>query len=678
MIPIRSIFIRLVVLALSVFFVSAGEGPEHKQSANVLLREAFRASLHGDDERAVQFYQQYFESNGEVSGYALSEYARSLARLKKFEQALQVSSQAMEVLPHSAEPLTLHSEILRNLGRKKEAVQILEEGLGRFPDNGRIEFYLAETLYNMQRINEAIIHYRQLLFHLNSAGPEAPVYRSISLWRLANIFLIQDNPRRAQPFLIKYLKYNPERLYARFVLGFHVYFKNGNYDQAMEQFRIILAAGDKTAREQDVDLYAVYSAAGRIRYLQDSVEAVYLLKKALDEKPGDLLNRGLILQALEQNQRALDVLLKYTESDPDDLFARYAILKILSRISNANEKQKEMFIQQLVENAVIANRKGQTELGIDLTTKALELNQAGIESQVQRSSMYELLASHYSSISQYERSALYMHLALLEAKKEGRTSNETVHTNLQLRLAQYYALSGRNNGQDALEVIDRVARDHSNPPAILHYLRGMIYLNRDELDHASAQLSRAIEIDPDHETYYYYRAVSFHRLDQFEKAESDLKKAIQLNPEWSNALNYLGYLYAEKSVHLQEAEQMIQKAVQSAPTNAAYQDSLGWLYYKKKEYEKARYHLNLASLLSEEQKTRDPDIYEHLGDVYKELKLPSKAIEIYRRAVFLAEKKLQNRDEAGFLNEYEKGRLKAVLKRVGKKIEEITKRDVSS
>ena len=65
----------------------------------------------------------------------------------------------------------------------------------------------------------------------------------------------------------------------------------------------------------------------------------------------------------------------------------------------------------------------------------------------------------------------------------------------------------------------------------------------------------------------------------------EMKKAIALNPKNAQALNYLGYTYAESGQNLDEAESLIKRALTVEPEDGFYVDSLGWVYYQKGEYQ---------------------------------------------------------------------------------------------
>ncbi len=49
-----------------------------------------------------------------------------------------------------------------------------------------------------------------------------------------------------------------------------------------------------------------------------------------------------------------------------------------------------------------------------------------------------------------------------------------------------------------------------------------------------------------------------------------MRKAIDLNPENAQALNYLGYTYAEQGTHLDEAEKLIKRALDIEPEDGFY------------------------------------------------------------------------------------------------------------
>jgi tetratricopeptide (TPR) repeat protein len=108
-----------------------------------------------------------------------------------------------------------------------------------------------------------------------------------------------------------------------------------------------------------------------------------------------------------------------------------------------------------------------------------------------------------------------------------------------------------------------------------------------------------------------------------------MKAVIDSDPNHAEALNYLGYTYAEQGVKLDEAESLIKRALVQKPNDGYITDSLGWVYYKKGLYIKAIELLEEAARLADD----DPTILEHLGDAYLKVDNPQKGLECYRRAL---------------------------------------------
>ncbi len=67
-----------------------------------------------------------------------------------------------------------------------------------------------------------------------------------------------------------------------------------------------------------------------------------------------------------------------------------------------------------------------------------------------------------------------------------------------------------------------------------------------------------------------------------------LRKALELEPRNANALNSLGFVYAEEKIDVAQAIQLCRQAVDIAPRNPAYLDSLGWAHFRQGNYTEAR------------------------------------------------------------------------------------------
>ncbi|MDQ6973195.1 MAG: tetratricopeptide repeat protein [Mariprofundaceae bacterium] len=109
----------------------------------------------------------------------------------------------------------------------------------------------------------------------------------------------------------------------------------------------------------------------------------------------------------------------------------------------------------------------------------------------------------------------------------------------------------------------------------------------------------------------FNRAAAFEGLKQYPQAATQIKKLFTIEPGNIEALNFLGYLYAEQGIRLDEAEKLIRRALEQRPDNGYYLDSLAWVHYQRAEYDKALDVQRKAV----DSVPDDPVMREHLGDI---------------------------------------------------------------
>jgi tetratricopeptide (TPR) repeat protein len=141
------------------------------------------------------------------------------------------------------------------------------------------------------------------------------------------------------------------------------------------------------------------------------------------------------------------------------------------------------------------------------------------------------------------------------------------------------------------------------------YEKGKRY---DEMTAALDEAGKLSTSKPEQIDIAFMRGAMFERMKKFDASESEFRKVLELDPDNGSALNYLGYMLADRNIRLDEADKMIRKAVQLEPQNGAYLDSLGWLQYRQNKLEEAATSIRQAL----EKMTKDPTIHDHLGDIY--------------------------------------------------------------
>jgi len=199
-----------------------------------------------------------------------------------------------------------------------------------------------------------------------------------------------------------------------------------------------------------------------------------------------------------------------------------------------------------------------------------------------------------------------------------------------LRMSYYYSNLGKI--KKSIKILQKALKLQPNNFEINLFL-GLGYMDIKKTRDAEKQFLKCIKIKADYPKAYFYLGMIYEQTNRFEKAIPQFKKVIQLEPNDHITLNYLGYSFADRNINLDEAEKLINKALELEPENPAYIDSLAWVYYRKGDLNKAREFLEKIK-----DKIKDSVIFEHLGDVERDLNNINKSIEYYKKSIELDEK----------------------------------------
>ena len=182
---------------------------------------------------------------------------------------------------------------------------------------------------------------------------------------------------------------------------------------------------------------------------------------------------------------------------------------------------------------------------------------------------------------------------------------------VQLVRASILADSGKNN--EAIAAAKKLfnGKDDRETYVTLAqlYEKGKKY---EEMGKALDEADKLSESKDDKVNISFMRGAMYEKLKKFDKAEAEFRKVLNSDPENTSALNYLGYMLADRNERVQEAYEMIKKAVDKEPNNGAYLDSLGWVYFRLDKLTEAENYLKQAL----EQTKRDPAVHDHLAEVY--------------------------------------------------------------
>jgi len=207
--------------------------------------------------------------------------------------------------------------------------------------------------------------------------------------------------------------------------------------------------------------------------------------------------------------------------------------------------------------------------------------------------------------------------------------------------AQYDLASAQLAAKRGAEAVKTMEEVRKNFPGkfIGEYLLGMAYHEQKQYGDALKCLLAAEGIARSKETnrlntaLYFQLGATSERSGDLAQAETYFEKSISLSPTNAEALNYLGYMWAEKGMKLDQAKELIERALRIEPDNAAFLDSLGWVYFHQGKAQDA-----ISTLLKAVAATADePDgtIYDHLGDAYAAAKDMDKAREAWAKSLSL-------------------------------------------
>lgn len=314
--------------------------------------------------------------------------------------------------------------------------------------------------------------------------------------------------------------------------------------------------------------------------------------------------------ATEQIDQAIPLYLKVLELEPEDAGAR----------------------EKLATGFVLTNQR----------VKAIELLESIIQDSPAKHQPYELLAQLFDD----EGRALLRENKVDEAKalfsKAAANYEQSLLINpgrarTYLRLTELL-IGPLRESQRAVKILGEARARFPRVPEFSYFL-GLALREAKESQKAVVTFEEALHEAEESESemlnarFFFDYGVAADQAGLTEKAADLLKRSIAFAPGKSaEAYNYLGYMWAEKNIHLDEAEEMIKQALLLDPDNGAYLDSLGWVHYRKGRFDEALTHLLRAAQSVERD---DPVVFDHIGDTYAKMDRIPQALEYWQKAAAL-------------------------------------------
>ncbi len=335
---------------------------------------------------------------------------------------------------------------------------------------------------------------------------------------------------------------------------------------------------------------------------QRRMEAAF--HKAAELKPDDasvLAQTGDFYTLIRDEKKALefyDRAVKLNQPIRDEATRNLREKHIRALANNGRAREAIPLLEQLVRDPVFQSGNSLFEYLGELYEQTGQPEKA-IEQYKQSLALDAAEPRNHINLAEAQLRAKLHDDALVTIEKARKRFPERVE--LAYALAQILTKAKRND--DALAIFSKIAQEAKGR-------------NEEVLD----------------EDFYFQWGAAAEQAKKFDLAEEKLRKCIEIEPNAPQPYNYLGYMWVERGLNLEEAGKFIRKALEMRPNEGAYLDSLGWYYFKVGKFEDAKRELhNAVNALKEE----DSVVYDHLADAYERLGDKPNAIKYWERALKL-------------------------------------------
>jgi tetratricopeptide (TPR) repeat protein len=263
----------------------------------------------------------------------------------------------------------------------------------------------------------------------------------------------------------------------------------------------------------------------------------------------------------------------------------------------------------------------------DQRDQAIELLEAVVRDAPVRFETYELLGELYLKKGNLEKAMRNFEQTLL--LDSSRPENY-------LRLADLYLQLKQTD--KAVEMMRTARGKFPEVPQIIFSLAVTLSQAKKHTEAMTAFAEAQAEAEQNNQElltgpFYFQYGAAAEQAGLVDKATELLRESIRLDPAIAaEAYNYIGYMWVDRDMNLDEAGEMIKKALDAEPDNGAFLDSMGWLHFKKGNYDQALKDLLRAA---ENMKKEDAVVFEHLGDTYHKLGKVSEAVSYWQRSLSL-------------------------------------------
>jgi len=538
------------------------------------------------------------------------------------------------------------SDLYIQAGRLREAQTDAEEALKQNPNDLTAHRLLARIFTRLvgdgqqNKIDEAMLR-RAIEQYQKITAIDA---KDVEAWlMLARLQKVADNSIESEKAYEKVLAIDPANEDALSGLAL-VYSDLGDNRKAAELL--------KSLTDKNPSARALSALASAYEQMRDFDLAAQALQKELDLNPANErdVKRNLAQDLAFGNRydAALKIYEQMAADDPSDAMAYLRMSQIYRQQRNFPKARETGDKAKAIEPNSLEVRYNEVNIleAEDKTTEATQLLKDILASTAKRNynqaeraarvALLDHLATLYSSVDQTEPAVdAYRQMADVDSTLATRAAAEIVNayragkdfpkaqqeadaavkkwpddrTIRKVRAILIAELGKVDEAASDLKKLMDGKNDRDTHLALAEvYDKGRKWNDMAKSLDAAEKLSTAGE---EKESVWFMRGAMYERMNKVDQAEVEFRKVLKFDPESAGAMNYLGYMLADRNLRLPEALDLITKALDKDPGNGAYLDSLGWVYYKLGRLPEAEQNLRRAL----EKTPRDPTVHDHMADV---------------------------------------------------------------
>jgi tetratricopeptide (TPR) repeat protein len=521
----------------------------------------------------------YLRSLGDMQAGTQSQEVLKLA-IEQYEQIVKLDPKSVEDHLLLGRLYRLNNELLKSEDEFKTAVKIQ-------PDSEEAVTTLA-YLYNEEGDSNRAL---QVLSAIPDNARTAKLYSALGF-----TYEQQKDYKKAIDAYRRAVELDRDNLDSVRGLAQNL-MNDGQTEAALEQYKIIAEADPS-----DAQTYLRIAEIDRRNGKFD--QALEALKKATAVVP-DSLEVQYNIAVIDESQgkyedaiQILNTLLQKTEHSDGD----YSV---------PDKNNRAVFLERL---GTVYREANKNQQAVETFRKMLDL---GDENAIRG---YGQIVETYRDNKQWQMAT---EVAAEAAKKYPNDRG------LQMVSASQQADMGKPD--EAIEHVKTLLKGNAEDREVYIALAQM-YSRVKDWPAAEENINKAIDLSGKQEDKDYAIFVQgsiYEHQKKYDLAEEAFRKVIADDPKNAMALNYLGYMLADRDTRVEEALGYIRRAVALEPQNGAYLDSLGWAYYKLGKYDLAEENLRRAS----EHISNDPTVHQHLGELYQKTGRLKLAASNYERSL---------------------------------------------